>query len=209
MVRFSARVIVDGSSSMKLVSSRASCLLIASTSLSRLMISWASSGLRSMKAVTLSRNMPSAICAMRGISMSGLSSGSLFSSIERRAMADGLVGDALEVAGDFRGDEHEAAVGGDRRVGGHVVDDQFVDADLEFVELGILRFDRGGELLVALDQRAHGQGEVAVGQAGHHEERLADIRDLFGGGAVGIGALGGIGMGGMTKTAKDQPKRVR
>ena len=89
--------------------------------------------------------------------MSGLSSGSLFNSSERRAMAVGLVGDAFEVAGDFRGHEHEAAVGGDRRVGGHVVDDEFVDGDFEFVELGILRFDGGGEFFVALDQRAHGQ----------------------------------------------------
>ena len=133
----------------------------------------------------LSRSMPSAICAMRGMSMSGLSSGSLVQFERAAGDGDGLVGDALEVAGDFRGDEHEAAIGGDGRVGGHVVDDEFVDADFELVELGILGLDGGGEFFVALDQRAHGQREVAVGQAGHHEQRFADIGDLLGGGTVG------------------------
>ena len=61
--------------------------------------------------------------------------------------------------------------------------------DLELVELGVLRFDRGGELLVAFDERAHGQGEIAVGQAGHHEQCLANVGDLLGGRAVGVGTL--------------------
>ena len=64
--------------------------------------------------------------------------------------------------------------------------------DFELVELRILRLDGGGELLVALDQRAHGQREIAVGQAGHHEQGLADVGDLLGGGAVGVGTLGGM-----------------
>jgi hypothetical protein len=72
-----------------------------------------------------------------------------------------------------------------------MVDDEFVNGDFEFVELGIFRFDGGGDLFIALDQGAYGQGEVAIGQAGHHEKGLADIRDLLGGRTVGKRNVGG------------------
>ena len=59
-----------------------------------------------------------------------------------------------------------------------------VDVDFELIELRVLGLDRGGKFFVTLDQRAHGQGQVAIGQAGHHEKGFADLRDLFRGGTV-------------------------
>ncbi len=73
---------------------------------------------------------------------------------------------------------------------GHVGDDHVVDVDLKLVELRVLGLDRVADLVVALDQGAHGEGEVAVGQAGHHEQRLADVGELFGGGSVRVWRVG-------------------
>ena len=91
----------------------------------------------------------------------------------------GLVGDALEVVGNLRRREHEPAIPGDRPVRGHVGDDQFVDVNLELVDLLILGFDGVGELVVALDERAHGHDEVALGESAHEQDLLADVGELL------------------------------
>ena len=50
--------------------------------------------------------------------------------------------------------------------------------DLKLVDLGILRLNKVGELVVPVHQRPHGLGEIPVGQARHHQHRFADMRQL-------------------------------
>ena len=62
---------------------------------------------------------------------------------------------------------------------GHVGDDHFVDLDFELVDLRVLRLDGVAELVVALDEGAHGEREIALGEAGHHQQLLADVGELL------------------------------
>ena len=90
-----------------------------------------------------------------------------------------LIGDAFEVAGDFRRCEHQPAVLGDRTVRGHVGDDHFVDLDFEPIDRRILGLDDVAKLVVALHERTHGERKVPFGEARHHQQLLTDVGELL------------------------------
>ena len=160
----------------------------------------------------LSRSMPSAICAMRGISMSGLSSGSRFSSSERRTMvtAESPMRSRLLEIFDATSMKRQSVATGAWVAMWLITRSSTVISSWSSWESSA---STAAASFSSRSTRARmARREVAVGQAGHHEQGFADVRDLLGGGAVGVGDVGhGLGKmklhGASDICVLDQPKR--
>ena len=116
------------------------------------------------------RSMPWAMAAMRGRSISGLSCGS-------RAQLDGALADvlghvagALEVGGDLQRRGDQAQVARRRLVQGQQAQAQVVDLHVHAIDGLVALDDQPRELVVALDQRAHGVGDLLLDQAAHLQD---------------------------------------
>ncbi len=111
--------------------------------------------------------------------MSGLSSGSAIQFARATHDFGALVGDALEVAGNLRGREHEPAILRHRAVRGDVGDDEVVDVDFQSIDLAVVGFDRVAQFVVAIDERPQRERETSFGKPAHHQKLLSDVGELL------------------------------
>ncbi len=100
---------------------------------------------------------------------------------------DGLIANAFDVVPDFHGGNDLAQIGGDGLETEEHFDAVLVDLFFEGVDFVFVSNGDGALLGVALKQAVHGVSEIALSQAGHHEdigaERFEDfvesVQDVF------------------------------
>ena len=91
----------------------------------------------------------------------------------------GLVAHALEIGGKFHRRNDTAQIGRDRLKTKQDIDAVLVDLFLELIDLFVIGDGVCAKIIVAIEQAFHGAIETALGQAGHHEDVVAQRSERF------------------------------